>query len=398
MTNRVRLSVLGAALALLLASAPTAEGAAVFQSWVAPISGVGTVTALKYATTTGAISIRLTGLTPAAKYGLWLYRGTCGHLGTRVMTLPTLIATSAGGVSRSITLSIAQTTIVASTARSGLAVAVGSTRRCGAFSPARLPGDPDPRLTPGATNPAVTQATIGTTICMTGFTATIRPPSSYTTALKISQIAAYGYPNTATSAYEEDHLIPLEIGGAPRDPRNLWPEPYTVALANGMSVGARVKDRLENYLRAQVCSGAMTLATAQQKIAKDWIRAWLAAGLANGTTPTPTPAPTPPPAPGPTAGGSSAITITSVTSPVNPGATATATAHAAGGASCSITVIYKSGPSSAQGLGPETADGSGAVSWTWTVGSRTTPGSWPVTVTCTGGGATSSATAYLVVA
>jgi hypothetical protein len=50
------------------------------------------------------------------------------------------------------------------------------------------------------------------------------------------------------------------------------------------------------------------------------------------------------------------------------------------------------------GLGPKAADGSGIVSWSWTVGSRTTPGSWPVTVTCTAAGATSSATAYLVVA
>jgi hypothetical protein len=24
--------------------------------------------------------------------------------------------------------------------------------------------------------------------------------------------------------YEEDHLISLELGGAPRDPKNLWPQ------------------------------------------------------------------------------------------------------------------------------------------------------------------------------
>ena len=41
----------------------------------------------------------------------------------------------------------------------------------------------------------------------------------------MKQIAEYGYADTSTADYEEDHLIPLELGGAPRDPNNLWPEP-----------------------------------------------------------------------------------------------------------------------------------------------------------------------------
>ena len=36
---------------------------------------------------------------------------------------------------------------------------------------------PDPIRTPGAINPAVTQETIGTTICMRGWTRTIRLPA-----------------------------------------------------------------------------------------------------------------------------------------------------------------------------------------------------------------------------
>jgi hypothetical protein len=128
--------------------------------------------------------------------------------------------------------------------------------------------------TPGATNPAVTQATIGNTICVSGWTATIRPPSSYTTALKRTQIVAYGYTDTNLAAYEEDHLISLEIGGAPKDPANLWPEPYTVSLPDGTPVGARVKDQLENKLKSLVCSRSITLATAQRLIATDWISAW----------------------------------------------------------------------------------------------------------------------------
>jgi len=56
--------------------------------------------------------------------------------------------------------------------------------------------------------------------------------------------------------YQEDHLISLELGGDPRDPRNLWPEPYPRA--------AKV-DTIENELNAKVCSGALSLADAQRK-------------------------------------------------------------------------------------------------------------------------------------
>lgn len=138
----------------------------------------------------------------------------------------------------------------------------------------REPGLPDPVLTPGAVNPDVTAANLHSTICAKGWTATVRPPSSYTTVLKRRQIAAYGYADTNLAHYEEDHLVSLELGGAPSDPANLWPEPYTVVLADGTKVGARVKDQLENRLNDLVCSGAMPLATAQHLIATDWLDAW----------------------------------------------------------------------------------------------------------------------------
>ena len=48
---------------------------------------------------------------------------------------------------------------------------------------------------------------------------------------------------------------------------------------------------------------------------------------------------------------------------------------------CSITVEYKSGPSHAKGLYPKRPSG-GRVSWTWLVGTRTTPGRWPIDVSC----------------
>jgi hypothetical protein len=110
-----------------------------------------------------------------------------------------------------------------------------------------------PTLTPGSLNPQVTQATIRSTICVRGWTATVRPPSSYTSVLKEQQMPEYHEAGSA-SGYQEDHLVSLELGGNPTDPRNLWPEPYPRA--------AEV-DRIENDLNAKVCSGALSLAQAQ---------------------------------------------------------------------------------------------------------------------------------------
>jgi hypothetical protein len=72
-----------------------------------------------------------------------------------------------------------------------------------------------------------------------------------------------------SSDYEEDHLISLELGGNPTDPRNLWPEAY------GPKPGAREKDVMENYLRRRVCEGTMPLSEAQQAIAADWYRVYV---------------------------------------------------------------------------------------------------------------------------
>jgi hypothetical protein len=111
----------------------------------------------------------------------------------------------------------------------------------------------DPTRTPGVLNPDVTQATIRATICRAGWTRTVRPPVEYTNALKRRQMRAYRETGPP-SAYQEDHLISLELGGDPTDPRNLWPEPYPRAAA---------VDQIENELNAKVCSGALTLADAQ---------------------------------------------------------------------------------------------------------------------------------------
>jgi hypothetical protein len=122
-------------------------------------------------------------------------------------------------------------------------------------SPSRGPYHADPARTPGVINPAVTQRNINSTICVHGWTKTIRPPTSYTNALKDKQMREYGV-GGSTSGYQEDHLISLELGGHPTDPRNLWPEPYPRASA---------VDSIENDLNSKVCSGELTLESAQLK-------------------------------------------------------------------------------------------------------------------------------------
>ena|SRR5258706_12151782 len=127
---------------------------------------------------------------------------------------------------------------------------------------------PNKTRTPGATNPDVTQANIHQTICVSGWTATIRPPTSYTNKLKFQQIQEYKYADKKPSSYEEDHLISLQLGGHPTDPKNLWPQPYNTQC------GARIKDVVETRLKRNVCEGKITLAEAQKAIATNWIAAY----------------------------------------------------------------------------------------------------------------------------
>ncbi len=120
---------------------------------------------------------------------------------------------------------------------------------------------PDPNCTPGLVDPNVTQDTIFQTICVKGYTKTVRPPVDYTNKLKIQQIREYGYVDTNPRNYEEDHLISLELGGSPTDPKNLWPEP---------GASPNQKDTIENLCREKVCSDQLSLSEAQKEIATNW--------------------------------------------------------------------------------------------------------------------------------
>jgi len=129
---------------------------------------------------------------------------------------------------------------------------------------------PDPHCTPGAVSPEVTPANIATTICRRGYTAIVRPPESVTEREKLASASAYGYTGSLRTA-EYDHLIPLELGGDPNDPANLWLQPNDRA---GALSTHNAKDTLENTLHDRVCSGQMSLSSARQAIATDWVAAY----------------------------------------------------------------------------------------------------------------------------
>ena len=111
-----------------------------------------------------------------------------------------------------------------------------------------------------------------TMICMPSYSKCIRNVSA---ATKKKVYEAYGDPDgnnhgfcDVTQGCEVDHLISIEIGGS-NDEKNLWPQPYS-----GQTFNAHVKDRLENWYHANVCSGHVSLKTAQDEISKDWIAAF----------------------------------------------------------------------------------------------------------------------------
>ena len=120
---------------------------------------------------------------------------------------------------------------------------------------------PDPTLTPGVLNPNVTPTTISMTICVHGWTATVRPPVSYTNKLKVAMTPA----GHAPSEYELDHLDSIEDGGSPTDTHNLWMMIYAHRY------GARVKDVLETKVSRLVCQGKLSLDDARAALSPNWL-------------------------------------------------------------------------------------------------------------------------------
>ena len=98
---------------------------------------------------------------------------------------------------------------------------------------------------PGAYNRAVTPQTVKTTVCVRGYSSRIRPPLSYTSAVKRRLL--HGRP---ARDYQLDHLISLSLGGAPRSLKNLWLQPIDQA---------RRDDELEGDWHTMLCHGTVTL-------------------------------------------------------------------------------------------------------------------------------------------
>jgi hypothetical protein len=86
-------------------------------------------------------------------------------------------------------------------------------------------------------------------------------------------MSAYGLQGQRLRDYELDHLVPLELGGAPQNVANLWVEPW-----NG-DANAHMKDAVEIFLNHEVCRGVMPLAAAQGQIATDWLAVYRSRGL-----------------------------------------------------------------------------------------------------------------------
>lgn len=125
-----------------------------------------------------------------------------------------------------------------------------------------------PCLADPALNADVNQHNIGATICVAGYTKTVRPPARYTNKIKKGLMRDQGIPLADIHDYELDHIVPLALGGCPDCESNFQLQPW-----NGPN-GAHKKDRLEVKLQCLVCTGQVTLAQAQEDIYADWQAAY----------------------------------------------------------------------------------------------------------------------------
>ena len=114
----------------------------------------------------------------------------------------------------------------------------------------------DRKLTPGATNPAVTQDNISQNICKLGWSTGLVRDTQSTPAEKATTYKAYGIPHPKSNTgpnqtCELDHLISIENGGAD-SLDNIWPEcgPANVLLAKRYF---KMKDAVENYVHNGIC-------------------------------------------------------------------------------------------------------------------------------------------------
>ena len=118
----------------------------------------------------------------------------------------------------------------------------------------------DTACTPGDILPQATKSAI----CTSGYASSVR---NVPVSEKDQVYASYGITHHTSGQYEVDHLVSLELGGS-NDISNLWPE------AASPQPGFHEKDKVENYLHDQVCSGAISLQQAQVEIATNWLNVY----------------------------------------------------------------------------------------------------------------------------
>lgn len=134
---------------------------------------------------------------------------------------------------------------------------------------------------PGVIDPDTTGNVAGTICNSSWSTKSIRPSVSVTDPIKTVALARYNQEfgtSYVKADGELDHIISLELGGAPADTQNLYFEPY-ITQVNGVQVGAHEKDKVENELHKEVCAGTLTLSEAQRIITSDWYAFYLSKHL-----------------------------------------------------------------------------------------------------------------------
>jgi len=113
-------------------------------------------------------------------------------------------------------------------------------------------------------NPDVTEGTVKKTICVPGYTKSVRPATSYTNGVKAKLLTEAGIDHSRIGDFELDHIVPLALGGHPRKLSNLVLQPWEGEH------GAKRKDSLEVRMHSLVCHGEVGLTEAQGCIAENW--------------------------------------------------------------------------------------------------------------------------------
>lgn len=110
-------------------------------------------------------------------------------------------------------------------------------------------------------SPYVTPQNVQSTICVSGYSHSVRPPAQVTNAIKKQLLDEAGIPRERIHDFVLDHIIPISSGGAPDDPRNLKLEDREESF---------LKDRAENRSHDLICTGRLGLREAQATMWRDW--------------------------------------------------------------------------------------------------------------------------------